>query len=233
MAQGLRAADRLVAPTASYARAGRRATTSSPALREVVHNGRTPAVQRRVGRDARTACSPPAGCGTRARRADLLDRVAGAARRSRSRRRVGRRTPRRAGRPRAPARARHSSTSAALARRLAARPVFVSAASFEPFGLAVLEAAQRGLRAGPVRHRRLSASCGTARRCSCAGNDDRGLRRRDRRADRRHRACALRLGEAARARAATLHARSAMADGMLAIYRELSTARAAAGRAAA
>jgi glycosyltransferase involved in cell wall biosynthesis len=32
----------------------------------------------------------------------------------------------------------------ALARRLAARPVFVSAASFEPFGLAVLEAASAG-----------------------------------------------------------------------------------------
>ncbi len=34
--------------------------------------------------------------------------------------------------------------SAALARRLAARPVFVSAACFEPFGLAVLEAAAAG-----------------------------------------------------------------------------------------
>lgn len=35
-------------------------------------------------------------------------------------------------------------SSEALARRLAAQPVFVSAASFEPFGLAVLEAAHAG-----------------------------------------------------------------------------------------
>ncbi|HEX8556268.1 MAG TPA: glycosyltransferase family 4 protein, partial [Sphingomonas sp.] len=33
---------------------------------------------------------------------------------------------------------------AAIAARLAARPIFVSAATFEPFGLAVLEAAQAG-----------------------------------------------------------------------------------------
>jgi glycosyltransferase involved in cell wall biosynthesis len=140
MAEGLRAADRLVAPTASYARIVAR-HYGLPQSPTVVHNGRTPlpaaahAMHDRVLTVGRLW--------DKVKRADLLDGVA--ARLAVPFDAAG------------PATGPHgecanlanlhllgSLDSQALGERLAARPVFVSAASFEPFGLAVLEAAQAG-----------------------------------------------------------------------------------------
>ncbi|MDT8757684.1 glycosyltransferase family 4 protein [Sphingomonas psychrotolerans] len=141
MNEGLRAANRLVAPTASYARTVAR-HYGLPRTPQVVHNGRTPLV---------TAASAPlhdrvltvGRLWDKVKRAELLDRVAA-----------------RLSVPFAAAGAAtgpHGERIAldhlhllgqidadALGRELAARPVFVSAASFEPFGLAVLEAASAG-----------------------------------------------------------------------------------------
>lgn len=138
--EGLRAADRLVAPTASYARAVQRRYGLAHAPL-AVHNGRTPHL------------AAPAPMADRAltvgrlwdevKRAGLLDRVAG-----------GLSVPfDAAGAATGPhgerielhhLRALGHVDDDALARCLAVRPVFVSAASFEPFGLAVLEAAAAG-----------------------------------------------------------------------------------------
>lgn len=140
-AQGLRAADRVVAPSTGYAELVHR-HYCLPALPTVVHNGRTPLVtpQHEPVQD----CVLTVGrLWDSVKGAELLDTVAG-------------RLPvpfHAAGAATGP----HGETvrldnlhllgqldSAALARRLAARPVFVSAACFEPFGLAVLEAAAAG-----------------------------------------------------------------------------------------
>jgi glycosyltransferase involved in cell wall biosynthesis len=138
--EGLRRADLVVAPSAAFAEATRKAY-GLPCSPEVAHNGRTPLPLRRVpgqtsaftagrlwdkGKDVRTldeaaallpfplrAAGPLAG--PNGERIDLQH-----------------------------ARALGSLPEAALARQLAARPVFVSAALYEPFGLAVLEAAQAG-----------------------------------------------------------------------------------------
>lgn len=140
MAEGLRAADRLVAPTQSYARIVAR-YYGLPHCPAVVHNGRTSlpipaqAMHDRVLTVGRLW--------DKVKRAELLDAVAA--------------------RLTVPFDAAGAATGphgervdlvnlhllgsldgAALRERLAARPVFVSAASFEPFGLAVLEAAQAG-----------------------------------------------------------------------------------------
>jgi glycosyltransferase involved in cell wall biosynthesis len=141
MGEGLRAADHLVAPTASYARTVarhyglRRAPT-------VVHNGRAPL----AGGPGRIQADRVLTVGRlwdRVKRTELLDRVAaripvpfdaaGAA--------VGPHGER--------VTVEHfhplgQLDSVALGRHLATRPIFVSAASFEPFGLAVLEAASAG-----------------------------------------------------------------------------------------
>lgn len=140
VAQGLRAADRVVAPTRAYAEATAR-RYGLPVLPVVVHNGRTPLVlpdaqpfpgTLTIGRlwdDAKDTATLDAA-------ALLLDAPLVAI-----------------GATRAP----HGATVAPVhlqatgplpaeivARWLARRPVFVSAARFEPFGLAVLEAAQAG-----------------------------------------------------------------------------------------
>jgi glycosyltransferase involved in cell wall biosynthesis len=141
MAEGLRAADLVVAPSASYARlVGRH--YGLPHMPAVVHNGRT-----RPAPAATGALQPEVltvgRLWDRVKRADLLDRVAA-------------RLPvplRAAGAVRGP----HGETidlphlallgqvdGATLAGELASRPIFVSAACFEPFGLAVLEAASAG-----------------------------------------------------------------------------------------
>jgi glycosyltransferase involved in cell wall biosynthesis len=138
MREGLLAADAAVVPSASYA-AIVAARYRMPHAPQVVHNGRTPA--------ALPSAAPATHALTvgrlwdRVKRTDLLDRVAAL-------------TPIRAvgaltaphGETIAP---RHldlagSLSAHALAAEYAARPVFVSAASFEPFGLAILEAAQAG-----------------------------------------------------------------------------------------
>ena len=140
MREGLIAADAIVCPSASFAAAVRE-TYRLPRLPEVVHNGRTPlaadanAIQQVAftagrlwdrGKDAATLDRAAA-------RIDVPIRAAGAM--------VG---------PHGEAivlshlRTLGSIDTAALASELAARPVFVSAALYEPFGLAVLEAAQAG-----------------------------------------------------------------------------------------
>jgi len=139
--RGLLAADAAVAPSASYAAAVAR-HHRLPTVPLAIHNGRAP-----VAADA--AVGPGAPVFTAGRLWDpvknthLLDRVAG-------------RLPvafEAAGALTGPhgetVSCRHLLTPGALpagavAARLAQRPVFVSAARFEPFGLAVLEAAQAG-----------------------------------------------------------------------------------------
>jgi glycosyltransferase involved in cell wall biosynthesis len=139
-AQGLRRADRIVAPSAAYARAVARLY----GLRDaplVVHNGGLPAPASTT--PTRDIAFTAGRLWDEVKRTPLLD--AAAARLA---------IPFiAAGATRAP----HGQSVAvehlhplgeldqpALAAILAARPVFVSAASFEPFGLAVLEAAQAG-----------------------------------------------------------------------------------------
>ncbi|MBW8755766.1 MAG: glycosyltransferase family 4 protein [Sphingomonadales bacterium] len=141
MARGLRACDRIIAPSASYAEVVRR-HYGLPTAPQVVLNGRSC-----TGLPARRAlhdCAFTAGrLWDEVKNARLLDAVAA-------------RLPfpfHAAGNTRAP----HGETaefqhlhclgqldSDALNIWLAARPVFVSAATFEPFGLAVLEAAASG-----------------------------------------------------------------------------------------
>ncbi|MFC0205843.1 glycosyltransferase family 4 protein [Novosphingobium soli] len=146
MGEGLRSADRLVAPTHSYARTIQR-LYALPDTPQVVHNGRTVLVEGAGDQPMRG--EPTGGVLTvgrlwdRVKRADLLDAVAA-----------------RIGAPFAAAGAAigpHGERAelhhlrllgqldaAGLGAELAKQPVFVSAASFEPFGLAVLEAAQAG-----------------------------------------------------------------------------------------
>ncbi len=139
--EGLRAAEQVVAPTASYARIVARHYGLRHKPR-VVHNGRhplampAPLMMHDCVLTAGRLWDPVKG-------AALLDRVAG---------RLA--VPfHAAGALTGP----HDETvtlenlhplghldQARLSRRLAARPVFVSAATFEPFGLAVLEAAMAG-----------------------------------------------------------------------------------------
>ncbi|MDB5708420.1 MAG: hypothetical protein JWL96_490 [Sphingomonas bacterium] len=141
MAEGLRSADRLVAPTASYARmVGRH--YGLPRAPLVVHNGRSPLARHR-GRVQTDRVLTVGRLWDQVKRAELLDRVA-------SRLAVpfdaagavtgphGERIPIEHLHPLG------QLDAAALGRHLAARPIFVSAASFEPFGLAVLEAAAAG-----------------------------------------------------------------------------------------
>jgi len=138
MREGLSAADAVVAPSRSYAATVVR-RYGLPRLPHAVHNGRTP-LPLANAQPASWACT--AGrLWDRVKNTELLDRVAA-------------RVPIRAA---GPVTAPHGETVAtqhldllgtldapALGRELAGRPVFVSAASFEPFGLAVLEAAQAG-----------------------------------------------------------------------------------------
>ncbi|RVU20539.1 glycosyltransferase family 4 protein [Methylobacterium oryzihabitans] len=139
--QGCRAADALLAPTRAFAEAVRR-VHGLPAAPVAVHNGRRP---HRIARDA----APAAGAVTagrlwdRAKNAAGLDRIAG---------RIA--TPILAAGPtEGPTGERIALThlralgqldGAAMAGILSGRPLFVSLALYEPFGLAVLEAAQAG-----------------------------------------------------------------------------------------
>ena len=141
MRDGLNAADRVVAPSAAFAATlQRRYGLARPPT--AIHNGRTPAPA--------AVDAPPADHALtvgrlwdRVKNTALLDAVA--ARLTVPLRAAG------------PVTAPHGETVDArdlallgtmaardLAAELAQRPIFVSAASFEPFGLAVLEAAQAG-----------------------------------------------------------------------------------------
>lgn len=143
MRRGLMAADAAIAPSASFA-ASLRATYRLAKMPLVVHNGRTPSAAAATGR------TPPMDAVLTAGRlwdpvknAALLDAVA--ARIDLSFLAAG------------PARSPHGEEVAlphmvmlgelpgeTLAELLARRPIFVSGATFEPFGLAVLEAAAAG-----------------------------------------------------------------------------------------
>jgi hypothetical protein len=139
-AQGLARADAMVTPSGAFADALVEAH-ALPRAPVAIHNGRSP---RAVPARAMHDCAFTAGrLWDRAKNIATLDAVAG---------RLS--IPfHAAGSTRAP----HGETvtprhlvlmdqldDARIARRLASRPVFVSAARYEPFGLAVLEAAQAG-----------------------------------------------------------------------------------------
>ena len=219
---GLRAARHVVAPSASFADA----TMKAHRLRRrptVVHNGRKlPSLPPSVPGDfAFTA----GRLWDQSKNLQLLDRVAA-------------RLPvpfSAAGPVRGPhgetVRLRHirqlgTLDEAAIARQLAARPVFVSASRYEPFGLAVLEAASVGcpLVLADIRtFRELWDGCAIFVDPGDAGGfveaivsvlADRGLRNR--------------LGQAAKARAVR-YTPKAMAAGMAAIYRQLAASQRAAG----
>ena len=138
MAQGLRACDRVFAPSTSFAHSVRR-VFALPALPHVVHNGR--------------AMPASSGAGTLTNSALTAGRLWDEVKNLRTLDAAAARIAipfHAAGETRAPhgeiVQAEHlrllgQLDSAALAARLAERPVFVSGATFEPFGLAVLEAA--------------------------------------------------------------------------------------------
>ncbi len=138
MAQGLRTCDRVIAPSASFAETVRR-VFAMPSTPMVVHNGR--ALPARVRACAGTNSALTAG--------RLWDEVKNCATLDRAAARLA--FPfHAAGDTTAPHGEVTAAThlrllgqldAAAFAARLAQRPVFVSAATFEPFGLAVLEAA--------------------------------------------------------------------------------------------
>lgn len=141
MAAGLRAADRLIAPSVSYAESIAE-HYHLPVVPHVVHNGRTPLVTR-SGQALHDRVLTVGRLWDRVKRSALLDQVAG--------------------RLTVPFDAAgaligpHGESvtlehlnplgqldATSLGQRLSERPIFVSAASFEPFGLAVLEAASAG-----------------------------------------------------------------------------------------
>ncbi|RHW17547.1 glycosyltransferase [Sphingomonas gilva] len=225
--RGLKAVDRVVAPSAAHAEAvrARYRLGQSP---DVVHNGRRP---------ARTALAPAPAKGAftagrlwdEAKNMRLLDRVAG---------RLS--APfRAAGDTIAPHGERFEAAhlqlrgqlgESAMRAELAARPVFVSAALFEPFGLAVLEAAAAGcplvlsdiptfreLWDGAARFVPAEDEAGFAHAIGkLIGNP----------------AGSARLGRAARERAASYTSR-AMAAGMARIFAELGVPGAPSARMAA
>jgi glycosyltransferase involved in cell wall biosynthesis len=141
MAQGLRACDRAVAPSASFAQALQR-VLALPSVPLVVHNGRT--------LPQRVQTTPPADSALTAGR--LWDEVKNAHTLDAAAALLS--YPfEAAGELAAPhgevATVSHLRplgrlNSSALAERLRQRPVFVSGATFEPFGLSILEAAGAG-----------------------------------------------------------------------------------------
>ncbi len=140
MVRGLTAAEALVAPSAAFAETIRH-TYALPAPPLVVHNGRSPSLA--PASPLLDAALTVGRLWDPVKNAALLDRTA--ARLPHPFLAVGAATGPH-GEHFAP---RHLQAlgqidSAAVGALLARRPVFVSAASFEPFGLAVLEAAQAG-----------------------------------------------------------------------------------------
>ncbi|WP_331015921.1 glycosyltransferase family 4 protein [Sphingomonas sp.] len=210
--EGLRAADLVVAPSTCYARTvARHYGLGQTPL--VVHNGRTPLIS--PNHPPVQDCVLTVGrLWDQVKRAALLDRVAG---------RLA--IPfHAAGATTGP----HGETVALenlhllgeldaqeLAGHLAARPVFVSAASFEPFGLAILEAAAAGcalvLSDIPTFRELWNGAA-----LFVAGDDEAGYAEA---IETLIGDCALRLqmGDAARARAER-YAPGTMADAMLGLY---------------
>ncbi|HET8612899.1 MAG TPA: glycosyltransferase family 4 protein [Sphingomonas sp.] len=225
MARGVRLADAVVAPTAAYAETIRRhyALAAPP---RAVHNGRTPfALSPAPMRDFVFTAGR---LWDRVKNIALLDRVAA-------------RLPvpfLAAGAARGP----HGEAigldhlvglgrldEQGLADRLAERPIFVSAACFEPFGLAVLEAAQAGcalVLSDIPTFRELWEGAALFVSPGDEGGFERAIRALL--GDRDHRVA---LGEAARERAGR-YTPAAMAEGMARLCRALLSPREQ-GRAAA
>ena len=138
---GLHAADAVVAPTASYAAIVRN-HHDLPATPFIVHNGRSPAPVA-AHKEHADHVFTAGRLWDRVKNTALLDRIAG---------RIS--VPfRAAGSVQGPHGERAETVhlqlagpldAAAMTRELAGRPIFASAATFEPFGLAVLEAAGAG-----------------------------------------------------------------------------------------
>ena len=226
-AQGLREVERVVAPTAAYAQVLARHYRLE-SLPTAVHNGRTAAVLPASDGPLPDIALTVGRLWDGVKNAGLLDRAAA-------------RLPipfLAAGATRGPhgetirldhLRALGHLSGDRIAEHLASRPIFVSAARFEPFGLAVLEAAQAGcalVLADIPTFRELWDGAATF-----VSLDSDGWCRAiealvlapDTRAA---------LGEAARTRAAR-YTPAATADAMHALYRETLAARPAARKAAA
>lgn len=233
-AAGLAAADRVIAPSASFAAATQRAYRL-PQRPIVVHNGRAPLT--RPSAAMHDFCFTAGRLWDKAKNITTLDRAAGRLT-----------VPFRAagslhgpnGEAAPPFEHLHSLGSvseAEIARWLASRPVFLSATHYEPFGLAVLEAAAAGcplilsdiptfreLWDGAATFVAANDATGFAAAADAIVGDT-GLR--------------MALGEAAQQRAAR-YTPAAMAAGMATIYaglgvspRSSAPATARAGRAAA
>ena len=212
---GLAAADRVVAPSAAFADA----TMQAYRLAErplVVHNGRPPLT--RPAAAMHDFCFTAGRLWDKAKNVTTLDEVAG--RLTVPFRAAGPLTAQNgeAAPPLAHLHALGSIGESEIGRWLACRPVFVSASIYEPFGLAVLEAAAAGcplVLADIPTFRELWDGAATfveprdvkgfAQACDTIVGDV-GLR--------------LTLGEAARTRAAR-YTPAAMATGMTAIYSSL------------
>ena len=218
---GLERADRIVAPSAAFAQAVR-AAYRLPALPAVVHNGRA---VRAAGTGALHDFAFTAGrLWDEAKNMATLDRAAA---------RLG--VPlKAAGATRGPngaaiafehVHAMGMLSETALADCLAARPVFVSAACYEPFGLAVLEAAQAGcplVLADIPTFREVWGDVATF----VAPEDDAGFAAA---IERLIGDASLRLTQGDRARRqAARYTPQAMAAGMARLYRDLDARRAAA-----
>ncbi len=217
MAAGLARADAVVAPSRSFARMLLDAYPAVPRL-HVVHNGRTPLACRRTPAAAPPTAAPHVftagrlwdeakGAGT----LDVTARTLGAAIRAAGPV-IGPNGAAFAGRA---LRLLGPLESAAMAGEFAAAAAFASAACYEPFGLAVLEAAQAGLPlvlSDIATHRELWD--GAARFVPCGDAAGFCLALREVLDDA---SLAETLGQAARARAADLSA-DATASRTLAIH---------------
>jgi glycosyltransferase involved in cell wall biosynthesis len=140
MAQGLMAADTVVAPSAAFAATLRR-IYALPAAPLVVHNGRTPSAS--TGTPIDTQVFTAGRLWDEAKNATVLDAVAASI--DVAFHAAGPTTGPQGERVTlAHLHAVGILDEAGIAARLAARPIYVSAATFEPFGLSVLEAAAAG-----------------------------------------------------------------------------------------
>ena len=212
--RGLRKADRVVAPTRAFAEATFRAHRL-PAPPAVVHNGRRPL--KLAEAPLRDYAFTAGRLWDEGKNVATLDRAAGRTR-----------LPIRAAGPLVGPKGQRvridrlqclgALGERALGEQLAHRPIFVSAARYEPFGLAVLEAAQAGCALvlsdipgfrelwGDAAVLVRAGDCAAFARAIDAIADDPSVR--------------LALGEAARRRARR-HTPAAMAEGMLAVYGEV------------